>query len=420
MRLGRRAVIGAGATALMVRPASAAVPRLVIVGGGVAGLSAAWYLRRWLPEAEIAVVEPEPAYVTCFFSNLVLPGWKSLADLTFDRLHLDRAGIRLIPARAETVDGERRTVVLGGGERLPFDRAIVAPGIALRFDAIEGYSEKAAETIPHAWKAGPQTELLARQVAALPDGGTVTIVAPANPYRCPPAPYERASLVAAALGQAGKKGRVTIVDAKTTFPKQALFEDSWRTLYPGMVEWLPWDLVGAVLRVDPSTLTVETEETTIRADVLNVIPPQRAGDIAAASALADESGWCPVDPASGFESQLVPGVHVLGDAAIAGEMPKSAFAADSQAKYCAAWIAAALSGRAAPEARLRNTCYSWLAQDHAVRVGAEYRLGDGVLKAVDSYISALGETAAERAGTARQSEAWYTSLTRQLVAGPVG
>src|SRR5690606_14249702 len=230
---------------------------------------------------------------------------------------------------------------------LPYDRLVLAPGVDRLFDALEGYDEAAAEIMPHAWKAGAQTELLRRQLEAMEDGGVVAIVAPANPYRCPPGPYERACLIAHYLKQEKPRSKILILDTKDQFSKRPLFEEAWAELYPGMIEWVPMSAGGNVIRVEPETMSIETDFERHEVDVANVIPPQSAGAIARAAGVADPTGWCPVDPGT-FESTLVPSVHVLGDACFAGAMPKSAFSANAQAKVAALAIDAMLRDEAPP------------------------------------------------------------------------
>ncbi len=244
-------------------------------------------------------------------------------------------------------------VTLADGSELAFDRLVLAPGIDILFDALPGYDEAAAAVLPHAWKAGEQTLLLRRQLEAMTDGGTVLIAAPANPFRCPPGPYERASLIAHYLKTHKPRSKILILDAKDTFSKQSLFQAAWSSLYPGMIEWVGLSSGGKVVRVDAREKIAETEFGTHSADVLNIIPPQRAGRIAAASGVADRSGWCPIDPVT-FESKLQPAIHVIGDACIAGGMPKSAFSANAQGKVCAAAITQIMRD-GAPESRNSST-----------------------------------------------------------------
>ena len=264
--------------------------------------------------------------------------------------------------------------------------------------------------MPHAWRGGPQMQLLRRQLEAMEDGGLFLMSIPPDPIRCPPGPYERVSMVACYFKREKPKSKILVLDSKNSFPKQELFQEAWNRLYPGMVEWLPMDFHGGVKSIDPAARKVSTGSETFTGAVANIIPPHTAGDIALAAGLADEKGWCPVDPAT-LESKLVPGIHVVGDAIIPGEMPKSAFAANSQAKVCAMAIDALLSGRAPFEARFFNTCWSFVGIDDAVKIGASYRIVEGKIKAVEKFISKVGESAETRKRAAQQAEAWYSAIS---------
>ena len=265
--------------------------------------------------------------------------------------------------------------------------------------------------MPHAWKAGEQTLLLRRQLEAMPDGGLVVISAPANPYRCPPGPYERASLIAYYLKTHKPRSKLILLDSKDIFSKQKLFQAAWKELYPNL-EWVSLSDGGKVTRVDPATNTFETDFGSHKADVANVIPPQRAGAIAATAGVADRTGWCPIDPVT-FESKLQPGIHVIGDAAIAGAMPKSAFAANAQAKVCADAVAQLLAGNAPVEPRLINTCYSLVAPGNAISVAGVYRPVNGQLTDVEGAggTSPLNAPAEQRAKEAEYADAWFKTIT---------
>lgn len=387
--------------------------RVVVVGGGFAGATAAKYLRRLAPAVAVTLVEVQRTYVCCPFSNAVLGGLLPLERLRRDyALLAARHGIEVIHRRVVDIAHERREVRLGGGERLGYDRLIVAPGIRLRWGAPEGYDARAAERMPHAWQAGPQTELLRRHLEAMPDGGTVVISVPRLPFRCPPGPYERASLVAAWLARRKPRSKVLILDANEDFTKRALFEEGWRARYPGRIEWVPLSADGAVRRVDARTLTLFTELGEHRAAAANVIPPQAAGEIAERAGLTDATGWCPIDPET-FESTRVSGVHVLGDAAIAAPMPKSASAANSQGKLCALYLAAYFSGRSAPPPSLHNTCYSLVDDDYGISVSAVYRVEGGIITGIEGAggVSPAGADARFRAAEARYARGWFDSIT---------
>jgi NADPH-dependent 2,4-dienoyl-CoA reductase/sulfur reductase-like enzyme len=388
--------------------------RVVVIGGGVGGATSAKYLATSSDAIDVTLVEPKTQYTTCFFSNLYLAGVRSLQSLTHGYETLEqRHGVRLVHERAAGIDPAARTVRLAGGAELPYDRLVVSPGVAFDFAAIAGYDEAAAEAVPHAWNAGPQTELLRRQLESMEDGGLFLIVAPPNPFRCPPGPYERASMVAYYFKQYKPRAKILILDAKDSFFEQDLFQDAWTRLYPGMIEWLPGQFTGGVEAVDLKARSVRTQGGSFAADVINVIPPQTAGEIAKAAGLADQSGWCPIDPMT-FESRLQPNIHVVGDATGAGDMPKSAFVANSQAKACAFAIAAALTGSEPAAPHLFNTCFTFLAADDAVSDAITFGSTDGTIKIRAISLSQVGESAETRRRAVRAANGWYKAFTHDL------
>ncbi len=328
---------------LLAAPSMAqARPKIVVVGGGFGGATCARALHIADPGFDVTLVEPNPVFTACPFSNAVIAGLRDIEAQRFGFDAVRAEGIAVAQDQAIAVDSQARRVTLRGGSVLDYDRLVLAPGIAIRWDALPGYDEAAAAVMPHAWLAGEQTLLLRRQLEAMADGGTVVISAPANPFRCPPGPYERASLIAHYLKQAKPRSKLIVLDAKDGFSKQRLFQAAWQQLYPGLLEWVSLSNGGKVSSVDAKTRTVVTDFASYKADVVNIIPPQRAGTVAGAAGAADRTGWCPIDPVS-FESRLLPNIHVIGDAAIAGAMPKSAFAANAQAKVCASAVAALLA-----------------------------------------------------------------------------
>jgi sulfide dehydrogenase [flavocytochrome c] flavoprotein subunit len=410
--IGRRAMLAGLAATALPRPALAqgARGRVVVIGGGFGGATAARVLHR--AGLEVTLVEPAETYLACPFSNEVIAGLRPMSAQGFGYEGLRASGVTIARTSAGAVDGAARTVRLADGRTLDYDRLILSPGIALRFDALPGYDEAAAEVMPHAWKAGAQTELLARQLAALPEGGTVVLSVPGNPYRCPPGPYERASLIAYTLKTRKPRAKLIVLDAKDTFSKQKLFEQAWKALYPGILDYVPLAAGGQVTSVDPGAMSVATDFETYRADVVCIIPPQRAAPIASAAGVADRSGWCPIDPVT-FESRLVPRIHVIGDAAIAGAMPKSAFSANAQAKVCADAVIDLLAGRAPATPTLINTCYSLVAPGYGISVAGVYHPDKGVLADVEG---AGGTSPIDAPDTVRRQEAtyaedWYRTIT---------
>jgi sulfide dehydrogenase [flavocytochrome c] flavoprotein chain len=421
MRIHRRVFlrvgVAAAASALDPRPArgQGATPRVVVVGGGFAGASCARALRQADPRVVVTLVEPNTTFTACPFSNAVIAGLRELPaqQFTYDRVAAD--GITIARTTATAVDAQARSVSLADGARLPYDRLVLAPGIDIRWGALTGYDEAAAAQLPHAWKAGEQTLLLRRQLEAMADGGLVVIVAPANPFRCPPGPYERASLVAHYLKTKKPKSKLIILDAKDTFSKQRLFQQAWTELYPGLLEWVPLSKGGQVVSVDAATRTLVTDFGQHKPAVANVIPPQKAGRIAEVAGVADRTGWCPIDPVT-FESKLQPGIHVIGDAAIAGAMPKSAFAANSQAKTCAAVVVRLLTGAAPSATKLINTCYSLVAPDYGISVAGVYQPSGGQLADVPGSggVSPAEAPRATRAAEAVLAEAWFRTITTEV------
>jgi len=418
MRTSRRQFLKASAAAaLLPMPAIAqgAGPRVVVIGGGFAGASAARALKHESTAARVTLVEPNATFTACPFSNGVLAELRELKQQQFTYDKVEQDGVALAKQAATAVDAQAKSVTLANGTTLPYDRLIMAPGIEVRFDALPGYDARAADMMPHAWQAGEQTLLLHSAIASMEDGGTVFIVAPANPFRCPPGPYERASLIAHYLKTRKPKSKVIILDAKDAFSKQRLFQNAWKELYPNHLEWVSLSQGGKVNAVKPDEMTLVTDFTNHKATVANVIPPQRAAAIAQKAGVADRSGWCPVDPVT-FESKLIPNIHVIGDAAIMGAMPKSAFSANAQAKVCAAAVAALLRGEKPAEPRLINTCYSLVAPDYGITVAGVYKPTDGVLADIQGAggVSPIDAPSASRALEAQFAEGWFKTLTGEV------
>ena len=385
--------------------------KVVVVGGGPGGGTVARYVQRDGGGAiEVTLVEPHSSFTTCFFSNLYVGGYRDLNSITHGYDNVRRAGIRIRHELATVIDREKREVELVGQDRLPYDRLVVAPGIDIKYDSIPGYSEAATAIMPHAWKPGPQTELLTRKLNALNDGDTIVMIAPPNPYRCPPGPYERVSMFAHVLKAKGHtKSKIIVLDPKPTFSKQALFLDGWEKHYPGMIEWQDPKVHGGIKGVDPSTGEVKTDLANYKAALANVIPAQMAGKIARDTGLADQSGFCPIDPES-MKSKMDGNIFVVGDACIPGDMPKSAFSANSQAKVAAMVIRGELTGARTFPARYSNTCWSLIETDDNVKVGGTYEPGDGKIKQVTTFVSQKGESADLRKQNYKESTDWYASI----------
>ncbi|MCF6219009.1 MAG: NAD(P)/FAD-dependent oxidoreductase [Gammaproteobacteria bacterium] len=384
--------------------------RVVVIGGGFGGATAARYIRKLDPAIDVTLLEPNPHYVTCPMGNGMMAGFVELKSITHGYGVLrDGYGVKVIHDRAVDIDPVAKTVRLQGGDLLAYDRLVVSPGIDFRWHEIEGYDQSASELMPHAWRGGRQIQLLKKQLQAMPDGGVVVVTSPKPPYRCPPGPYERASLMAYYLKQYKPHCKILIMDAKPAFPKSHLFERGWEALYPGMVQWVSSDNGGEIIEVRAEEgVLISRDGEAIKADVASVIPPQQAAEIARIADLVDSSGWCPVEPRA-FESTRHANIHVIGDSAIITPMPKSGFAANSQAKVVALAITAYLNGDAPGEPSLINTCFSFIAPDHAVSISGVYQLGEQGLEGVRgsggrTFFS--GDVAAE----ARIAKSWYKNI----------
>jgi sulfide dehydrogenase [flavocytochrome c] flavoprotein chain len=418
MRTNRRQFLKtASAAALLPMPAIAqgAGPKVVVIGGGFAGATAARFIKMGNNTINVTLVEANPTFTACPFSNGVIAGLRELKAQQFNYEQIEKAKVSLAFQQATEVDAQVRSVTLRNGTKLPYDRLVMAPGIDLRWDGLPGYTERDAETMPHAWKAGEQTLLLRSQLESMADGGTVIISAPANPFRCPPGPYERASLIAWYLKTKKPKSKVIILDAKDAFSKQRAFQSAWAQLYPDHLEWVSLSKGGKVTSVDPATKTLKTDFGEHKADVANIIPPQRAAAIAQIAGVADRTGWCPVDPVT-FESKLVPNIHVVGDAGIMGGMPKSAFSANAQAKVCAAAVVDLLAGKTPVEPRLINTCYSLVAPDYGITVAGVYKPKDGLLADIEGAggVSPLDAPRENRTLEAQFAEGWFRTITGEV------
>jgi sulfide dehydrogenase [flavocytochrome c] flavoprotein chain len=404
----------AAGAAMLPLPAIAqgAPARVVVVGGGFGGATCARFVKRIDPRIDVTLVEASPRFTACPFSNLVVVGLRELSaqEFGYDKLASEQIALNIAPATA--VEAQGRSISLGNGARLSYDRLVLAPGIDLRWDGLPGYNEAAAERMPHAWKAGEQTLLLRRQLEAMPDGGTVVISAPANPFRCPPGPYERASLIAYYLKTKKPKSKLIVLDAKDAFSKQGLFLGAWKALYPN-IEWVSLSKGGKVTSVDVGAMTLVTDFGQHKADVANVIPPQKAGRIAEIAGVADRTGWCPIDPVT-FESKLQPNIHVIGDASIAGAMPKSAFSANAQAKVCAAAVAKLVAGGKPDEPKLINTCYSLVAPDYGISVANVYAPADGQIKDLGGGVSPADAPSTTRAAEATFANGWFKTITEEV------
>ena len=356
--------------------------QVVVIGGGFGGATAAKYIRQLDAEIQVTLIEPKLNYISCPGSNWLFAGMTTLDKLTLDYPSLTSVyGIKLVTDAVVQVDSERSRVLLAGGDFVNYDRLLMSPGIDFRWDALPGYTQETAQIYPHAWQAGPQTLLLQQQMQAIDDGGVVLISVPADPYRCPPGPYERASLMAFWLKKHKPRSKIIILDAKTSFSKQKLFEAGWAKHfgYGGANSLIEWRSLSdnPLTRLDVKAGILETYfGDKISGQVLNIIPPQQAAKIARQAGLTDASGWCPVEPQT-CGSKFITNIHVIGDAANYAPIPKSAFAANSEAKVCAVAVVSLLNQQPVPEAHWLNICYSLITPRHGISVAGVYKLGDG-------------------------------------------
>ena len=387
-----------------------ATRRVVVVGGGVGGSTVAKYIRKLDANLAVTLIEAKPAYTSCFMSNEVLSGERTLESLTFGYDGLRRYGVEVVQDKVIGIDPVKKTVQTAGGSSFEYDACVVSPGIGFKWDAIVGYNEEvAAESVPHAWNAGPQTLLLRRQLEAMPEGGRVIITAPPNPFKCPPGPYERASQIAMYCKHHNPRAKIFILDAKDAFSKQGLYMEGWRKLYGygtenSMIEWVSAAAGGKVeeLYLESNSIQAEIEE--FEADVINIIPPQKAGPIAFAADLVD-GDWCPVDKRT-FESTRHKDIYVLGDSSSASKMPKSAYAANSQAKVAAAAIVARFNGLEPGDPTFVNTCYSVVGEDFGISVAAVYNL-DGDTNTIEPIPGSGGVSPANASPEIRKREVSY-------------
>ena len=386
--------------------------RIIVIGGGFGGAACARALRKIDSKLQVTLVEPNRTFTACPFSNEVIAGLRDIGAQQFGYDRIAAGGVTVIAQAAVKIDPQTRMVGLADGTSLGYDRLVLAPGIDLKFEALPGYDEATAAKMPHAWKAGEQTLLLRRQLEAMEDGGVVALAVPAAPLRCPPAPYERASLIAHYLKANKPRSKVIILDAKDGFPQQRLFENAWKELYPGIIERVSLSQGGRVVSVEAATNTLVTDFGNYDAQVANVIPPQKAGRIAAIAGAADHTGWCPIDPVT-FASKLVPDIHVIGDACIVGGVPRSASAANAEARACAAAVASLVSGAAPAMPTLDGACYNTVAPGYAFSLSGSYQpKGDNFAEVEGSgFTSPVDAPREVRMREADQAQSWYKKIT---------
>lgn len=412
----RRTFLKGAAAALFPMPALAqGGAKIVVIGGGFGGASAARFLKRTDPAFDVTLVVENATFIASPMSNHVIVGLHDMAAQRFTYDKIAAEGVTIAVSAARKIDGSKRSVSLADGTTLAYDRLVLAPGIDIDWKALKGYDEAAAGVMPHAWMAGAQTDLLRRQLDAMEDGGKVIMSSPATPVRCPTAIYERASLIAHYLKSRKPKSKLIILDAKDTFSQQRNYQAAWKELYPDHLEWISLSQGGNVTEVQPVTKTFVTDFDNYDADVANPIPPQRAGAIAQAAGVTDRTGWCPVEPLA-LESQLVPNIHVIGDAAMTGAMPKAAFAANAQAKVCAVAIAALIRREKPVEPRLINTCYSFVAPNYGISFAEVFMPANGMLVDVEGAAgsSPVDAPPEDRVREAQYAEGWFKAITAEV------
>jgi NADPH-dependent 2,4-dienoyl-CoA reductase/sulfur reductase-like enzyme len=406
--LGLIAGTPAAATAFS-RTARAKGARVVVIGGGFGGSATARAVKQLAPEINVTLVARDKTFTCCPGSNTVIGGFGRIEDQVVGYDALVKDGIRLVTGRADAVDPETRRVRMADGTVLPYDKLVLSPGIGFIWDEVEGVSAETQGAVPHAWQAGEQTVLLRRQLEAMEDGGVFALVAPVGPLRCPPAVGERVSLVAHYFKTHKPKSKIVVFDSKSKFALQELFEEAWAELYPDMIEYRLAESDGIVRAIDPETRTVSTDFDDVEANVVNFIPRQHAAGIAQVA--ADETGWCPVDPAT-FASTRVPHIHVIGDAAFAPPLPKAAATAVSVSETCAQAVVRDLGQGTVDTPRWHAGCFSLAAPRHGFEASTDFILTDGHVGIDEATMqrSLLGASAEDRQAGAEKAELWLRGI----------
>jgi NADPH-dependent 2,4-dienoyl-CoA reductase/sulfur reductase-like enzyme len=379
--------------------------RVVVIGGGWGGATASKYIRRADPSIEVVLLEPNRQFISCPFSNLVLSGVRTLDSMTFGYDGLRAHGVKVLHESASAIEHDRRRVRVADGY-LEYDRLIVSPGIEFQFEQVEGLAQN-QDKVLHAWKAGPQTAELAAQLRAMPDGGVFVLTIPPVAYRCPPGPYERICQVAWYLKNNKPRAKLIVLDANQNIvSKTGLFRTAWQA-YPN-IDYRP---SAKVIGVDPSVKEVRTEFERVKYDVLNLIPPQRAGTIAVqADLVGADKRWCEVSHTT-YESVKAPGVHVIGDSTIGLPVPKSGTVANAMGKICATAVASLLNGRPVPALPPLNTCYSWVNDREAIAVVNAYKIEGGKVVQIEQKL-----TPAQTTSVGERAVGWAQSIWADMLA----
>jgi sulfide dehydrogenase [flavocytochrome c] flavoprotein subunit len=397
--------------------------KVVIVGGGTGGATAAKYIRLADSSVDVTIIEAKKEYYTCYMSNEVIGGERSLDSIKFGYTGLKQHGVNVVHDMVTGIDAGKRVVKTAGGQSFSYDRCIVAPGIDFKWDGIEGYDAKVAESTPHAWKAGSQTATLRKQLEDMKDGGTFVIAPPPNPFRCPPGPAERISQVALYFKKHKPKSKILAFDSKGKFSKFGLFKGGWERHYGFDASkmsggFIDYALKDGIVSYDASSKTITTQSgNKIKGDVVNIIPAQKAGKIAFTAGLTNDKGWCPVK-GNTFESTIHKNIHVIGDSCIGSPLPKSGYAANSEAKVCASAIIAMLNGDSAPTPAYVNTCYSIIAPGDGISVAMVYGYDEKkgkIIKMKGSGGLTPGKfDAALRAREEQYAYSWYNNITSDI------
>ena len=417
-KISRRSFVGlaAASSAALSMPSIAlgVGPRVVVIGGGAGGATAAKYIAKDSKGAiNVTLVEASKRYYTCFFSNLYLGGVRNYGSIGHNYYGLAvNHGINVVHEWAGSVDTTAKKVNLGSGATVSYDKLVISPGIDLNYDSINGYSAEAQTVMPHAWKSGTQVQLLRNQVLNMKKGGTFVMVTPPNPYRCPPGPYERISMIAHQFKKINPTAKIVVLDPKMKFSKMGLFMEGWQKHYPGMIEWIDPETHGGLKNINVAKMEFETDLDTFKADAASVVPAQRAGAIAMAAGVND-GDWCPINPAS-MQSKADENIYVLGDASVAASMPKSGFSANSQAKVAANHIRGSLTDSKIFGARYANTCWSLVGTNDGIKVGASYKAGPEKIDVTSKFVSQTGEDSAVRKATYDESVSWYDGITTDM------
>lgn len=402
---------GAGISAPAIAGGHGGKKHVVVIGGGFGGATAAKYVKKFDSSVKVTLIEASKEYVTCPGSNWVIGGLRDIDSITHSYDGLKGHGIDVIHGWVTKVDPAAQTVTMKDGKSVSYDRLIMSPGIDFRMDAMEGYSEEVSQKIPHAWKAGPQTTLLRDQLQAMPDGGTFVIVPPPNPFRCPPGPGERISMVAHYFKANKPNSKIVALDPKGKFSKQGLFVQGWKDL--GYADMIDYRHNFKTESIDAASMTVSGEVEDVKGDVINYIPPQIAAKIASDTGLTNDSGWCPVDHLT-WESTIHKNIHVIGDAAIQKPLPKSGYAANSEAKVCAASVVALLKGEKPATPSWVNTCYSLVGPQYGISVAMVYNLtSDGKVGKVKGS-GGLTPKDGNRMLESIYAESWYNNIVKDL------